>query len=142
MTLFFSQTIMNNLFSKNSNFGPFNTILVKKELKLTNTTESTPSTLSWGFNRFVRFYQLFISPQEGPKCRYHPTCSQYAYISINNYGPLLGTIMFADRFMRCNPFGSYGFDPPKENYFGAIIINEIYNCPISTNNSYTFNIFK
>lgn len=117
ITLFFSQISIIDLFCKSNDFGPFNTILVKKAIKPNNKIENTPSTLSWGFNRFVRFYQLFISPQEGPKCRYSPTCSQYAYISINNYGPLLGTIMFADRFMRCNPFGSFGIDPPKENYF-------------------------
>ncbi|MEI3607097.1 membrane protein insertion efficiency factor YidD [Pseudogracilibacillus sp. SE30717A] len=40
----------------------------------------------------VKFYQKFLSPIKPKRirCRFHPTCSQYAIISINKYGPVKG----------------------------------------------------
>ena len=98
-------------------FGPWHSKLVKIEQKKKTTAREAPSTASWFFNRFIRMFQLYISPQDGPNCRYSPTCAKYGEICINRYGPFIGVIMTADRFMRCNPFGSWGKDPPEENYF-------------------------
>ncbi len=102
---------------KNKNFGPWNSKLVKNEQKKIHTVRQLPSTTSWFFNRFIRIFQLYISPQDGPNCRYHPTCAKYGEICINRYGLFLGIIMTADRYMRCNPFGPTGRDLPEENYF-------------------------
>ncbi len=101
-------------------FGPWNTKLVKNEKKIYtkhSDKNNTISTLGWGVLRFIRFFQIYISPQDGPNCRYRPTCSQYALLSIKKYGALPGIIMGADRFLRCNPFGAWGIDTPEENYF-------------------------
>ncbi|MBU1075640.1 MAG: membrane protein insertion efficiency factor YidD [Spirochaetes bacterium] len=68
------------------------------------------------FNRFIRIFQIYISPQDGPNCRYSPTCSRYATECIDQYGIITGTIMAADRYMRCNPFGTWGKDLPQDNY--------------------------
>ncbi len=101
----------------NAEFGPWGTTLVKKEKKIEKKNKIVTSTPGWVFIRFIRFFQVVISPQDGPNCRYQPTCSQYALICIRDYGPLIGLIMSADRYMRCNPFGAWGKDLPSENYF-------------------------
>mgnify|MGYP003292674479 CR=1 FL=1 len=60
---------------------------------------------------FVRFYQLFISPMFGPKCRFYPTCSQYALEAIEKYGVFKGGLLTVWRILRCNPFSKGGYDP-------------------------------
>jgi len=65
----------------------------------------------------IRFYQLFLSPQDGPNCIYYPTCSMYGYLSVQKYGPIKGILMTGDRWLRCNPFNYPGNDSPDENYF-------------------------
>lgn len=104
------------VYSKTKNFGPWDTKLVKTERHTLKKVYPAPSTSSWVLNRFIRIFQIYISPQDGPNCRYSPTCSQYARISINQYGIIMGMIMGADRYMRCNPFGSWGEDHPHDNH--------------------------
>ena len=60
----------------------------------------------------IRFYQRFISPGLPRRCRFSPTCSQYAFEAIEKYGALKGGWLAFKRLMRCNPFykGDY-FDP-------------------------------
>ncbi len=64
------------------------------------------------FLALIRFYQRFISPGLPARCRFSPTCSQYAFEAISKYGALRGGWMAFKRLMRCNPFyrGDY-FDP-------------------------------
>ena len=38
----------------------------------------------------IRAYQRFISPAFAPRCRYYPTCSEYAVQSIRELGPVRG----------------------------------------------------
>ena len=49
------------------------------------------------------------------KCRYYPTCSNYAIEAISNYGFLKGWKLTILRILRCNPLGSYGYDPVPMN---------------------------
>lgn len=60
----------------------------------------------------LRFYQRSVSPSLPPRCRFSPTCSQYAVEAIGKYGALRGGWMAFRRFLRCNPFykGDY-YDP-------------------------------
>jgi uncharacterized protein len=58
----------------------------------------------------IRFYQRFISPATAPRCRYYPTCSEYAAQSIRELGPIRGPILAAYRLLRCTPFHSGGID--------------------------------
>jgi putative membrane protein insertion efficiency factor len=64
------------------------------------------------FLALIRFYQRNISPLSPPRCRFYPTCSQYAWEAINKYGALKGGWLALRRLLRCHPFhkGDY-FDP-------------------------------
>lgn len=64
------------------------------------------------FLSLIRFYQRSLSPLSPPRCRFRPTCSQYAYEAINKYGALKGSWLALRRLLRCNPFykGDF-FDP-------------------------------
>jgi uncharacterized protein len=60
----------------------------------------------------IRFYQLAISPFLGSnKCRYIPTCSEYAKQSFLKYGFTKGFWLATKRLIRCAPWGNHGFDP-------------------------------
>jgi putative membrane protein insertion efficiency factor len=58
----------------------------------------------------IRVYQRFISPAFAPRCRYYPTCSDYAVQSIREVGPVRGSILAGWRLLRCNPFSHGGVD--------------------------------
>ena len=64
----------------------------------------------------IRFYQRRISPLFPPKCRYYPTCSQYALQAIEIHGVFKGMLLAISRLMRCNIFFPGGVDPvpPKK----------------------------
>jgi uncharacterized protein len=59
----------------------------------------------------IRVYQRLISPALPRRCKYHPTCSQYAVQAIERYGILRGAILAGWRLLRCNPFSHGGYDP-------------------------------
>ncbi|HRL34439.1 MAG TPA: membrane protein insertion efficiency factor YidD [Neisseria sp.] len=59
----------------------------------------------------IRFYQYAISPMLPPRCRYTPTCSQYAVEAVSKHGAFKGGWMALKRIARCHPFGGSGHDP-------------------------------
>ena len=62
--------------------------------------------------RVIRFYQASVSPLFPPRCRYIPTCSQYAIEAIEKYGAIKGGWLAFKRICRCNPFSKRGpYDP-------------------------------
>ena len=44
-------------------------------------------------------------------CRHIPTCSNYAIEAIDKHGSFRGTILSIKRIIRCNPWGTSGYDP-------------------------------
>lgn len=44
-------------------------------------------------------------------CRHIPTCSNYGMEAINEYGSLKGSFLTIKRIMKCNPWGTSGYDP-------------------------------
>ena len=62
----------------------------------------------------IRLYQRVISPALGPRCRYHPSCSEYAVQAIRSYGVLRGLVLAGWRLLRCNPWSRGGFDYPED----------------------------
>ena len=58
----------------------------------------------------ARAYQLLVSPLLGPRCKYHPSCSQYAADAIREVGVLRGSVLTGWRLLRCNPWSHGGVD--------------------------------
>ena len=71
--------------------------------------------LKWTLKIFIYVYRLGISPFLRPRCRFLPTCSQYALDAIEHYGPYKGSILAFKRLCRCHPWGGHGHDPVKED---------------------------
>ncbi|PPR29676.1 MAG: putative membrane protein insertion efficiency factor [Alphaproteobacteria bacterium MarineAlpha9_Bin2] len=59
----------------------------------------------------IKLYQYTISPLLGPKCRYLPTCSNYALEAIHKHGAFKGGLLTIKRIIRCHPWGKSGHDP-------------------------------
>jgi putative membrane protein insertion efficiency factor len=59
----------------------------------------------------IKLYQLLISPLVGSRCKYFPSCSDYAAQAIRDFGILRGLILAGWRLLRCNPWSHGGFDP-------------------------------
>ena len=58
----------------------------------------------------VRLYQRAISPALPQRCKYHPSCSQYAVAAVRRFGILRGLVLTAWRLLRCNPWSHGGVD--------------------------------
>ncbi len=58
----------------------------------------------------IRIYQKIPGPWHNA-CRHIPTCSNYAIEAIEIYGSFKGGLMAFRRILRCNPFGTSGYDP-------------------------------
>lgn len=63
------------------------------------------------FSTAIRIYQSLLSPLLPPHCRFQPTCSEYALLSIRRHGPWFGLWRAAGRLCRCHPLGGSGYDP-------------------------------
>jgi len=59
----------------------------------------------------IRFYQLAISPWLGRRCRFHPSCSEYAVDALERHGVLKGLWLAVRRVGRCHPWHPGGYDP-------------------------------
>jgi putative membrane protein insertion efficiency factor len=59
----------------------------------------------------IRLYQRLFSPALGSRCRYYPSCSEYAVQAIRRFGILRGLLLAGWRLLRCNPWSHGGFDP-------------------------------
>ncbi|MDO4640494.1 MAG: membrane protein insertion efficiency factor YidD [Neisseria sp.] len=63
------------------------------------------------FIGLIKFYQYCISPLIPPRCRYSPTCSQYALEAVSKYGVWKGGWLALKRICRCHPWGGHDHDP-------------------------------
>ncbi|MFI3164366.1 MAG: membrane protein insertion efficiency factor YidD [Bacillota bacterium] len=61
---------------------------------------------------FIKIYKRFLSAGLDAKCRFYPTCSVYAMISLDHHGFFKGGTLAFWRILRCNPFGKSGEDKP------------------------------
>jgi putative membrane protein insertion efficiency factor len=59
----------------------------------------------------IRLYQRFVSPLLGPRCRFYPSCSNYALQAVQQFGTLRGTWLTVKRLLRCHPWHPGGYDP-------------------------------
>ncbi len=58
----------------------------------------------------VRAYQWVPKPWSA-RCRYAPTCSEYAAQAVVAHGAVRGAALAVWRVLRCNPLTPGGFDP-------------------------------
>jgi len=64
----------------------------------------------------VYFYKYAISPMTPASCRHIPSCSEYAIDALKTHGPIKGIYLATKRILKCNPWGTHGYDPvpPKK----------------------------
>ena len=67
----------------------------------------------------IRLYQRLISPFMADRCKYHPSCSEYAVQAIRMHGVARGVVLAGWRILRCNPWSNGGFDPVEEQHLFA-----------------------
>jgi uncharacterized protein len=61
-------------------------------------------------------YRRFVSPLLGPRCRFAPSCSEYALTALAEHGAVRGLWLAAARIAKCHPFHPGGYDPvPTRN---------------------------
>ena len=62
----------------------------------------------------IQFYRWCISPLLPPRCRFQPTCSQYALTAIERFGLVKGGAIATKRICSCHPWHIGGYDPVPE----------------------------
>ena len=61
---------------------------------------------------FLKAFYASLRPLLGPRaCRFHPTCSAYAFEALRRHGPARGLFLGARRILNCHPFNPGGYDP-------------------------------
>ncbi len=71
----------------------------------------------------LRFYKVAVSPLLGNRCRFYPSCSDYAREAIQYHGVARGTYLAVKRLCRCHPLsaGGIGLVPPLDGRFDGPI---------------------
>ncbi|WP_185862138.1 membrane protein insertion efficiency factor YidD [Blattabacterium cuenoti] len=69
--------------------------------------------INFFFIKSIKLYQTGISPWIGNNCRYIPTCSDYMIFSLKKFHFFKAIFVSLIRIMKCNPWGSTGYDPIK-----------------------------
>jgi len=75
----------------------------------------------------LQAYKLLISPLLGNRCRFHPTCSTYARLSIEQFGPVRGSWLALCRLAKCGPWHPGGIDEVGEHTHveGQLVSNAV-----------------
>lgn len=78
--------------------------LMDKDYKRALTTRGPLSDMETSPARpvavgYLKFFQEYISPTDGPRCALYPTCSEYSLHAIRRHGLLLGAVMTFDRLL-------------------------------------------
>jgi putative membrane protein insertion efficiency factor len=58
----------------------------------------------------IKTYQFAISPLIGNRCRFYPSCSQYAVLAVEKYGAFKGLSLAVKRVLKCRPGNKGGVD--------------------------------
>jgi uncharacterized protein len=58
----------------------------------------------------IQFYRATISKALPSRCRFYPSCSQYALEAVRRHGALRGGWLGLRRVLRCQPFHPGGID--------------------------------
>ncbi|AXW87883.1 membrane protein insertion efficiency factor YidD [Lonsdalea britannica] len=63
--------------------------------------------------RLILLYRRFAPAKVRDRCRFHPSCSAYALISIRRFGTIAGWKLAIARLLRCQPPNG-GIDYPPQ----------------------------
>jgi putative membrane protein insertion efficiency factor len=80
----------------------------------------------WTLKRLIRAYQLSLRLLIGPRCRFFPTCSDYALEALDRHGFFRGCYLSAGRLCRCRPGGGSGSDPVPDRLDNRVFNTEIF----------------
>jgi uncharacterized protein len=67
--------------------------------------------LGFPLQLLIHAYKWLISPLLGPRCRFYPSCSDYALEALQRHGLFKGSWLASKRILRCHPYNPGGFDP-------------------------------
>lgn len=70
-------------------------------------------------------YRYFISPLLPARCRFYPTCSEYAQQAIKKHNPIKASLLIIVRLLKCHPLHSGGYDPVPDK---QIKRNKYHGC--------------
>jgi len=76
------------------------------------------------FIALINFYRYFISPLLPPRCRFYPTCSEYALESFKTHGIFKGLFLSSKRILKCHPFYHGEFYDPVPQQQNKVNNNE------------------
>ena len=64
----------------------------------------------------IKIYQKIPGARHS-YCRHIPTCSNYMIEAVQTHGTIKGVYLGIKRILKCNPWGTFGYDPvpKKEN---------------------------
>lgn len=62
----------------------------------------------------VQAYRLLLKAWIGNACRFEPSCSAYALLALERHGAAKGSLLTAQRLLRCHPYCKGGHDPVPE----------------------------
>lgn len=69
--------------------------------------------LAWPLIGLVRLYQVTLGRMLAPRCRFYPSCSNYAIEALKVNGLVIGLGQAIWRLLRCGPWTDGGFDEPR-----------------------------
>ena len=83
----------------------------------------------------IKAYQAYSSTRE-PRCKYYPSCSNYAATAIRRYG-IKGLAMSIWRVARCNPWSDGGVDYVDYELDSAEAMAKVRNTMVSSTTTIT-----
>ena len=85
--------------------------------------------------KFIDWYQKGISPNNPPRCRYYPSCSQYAKECYTKFNFFKASFLSAKRLLKCNRLFKGGYDPvPLTKEERKAMLNETIDLAIKEEN--------
>jgi uncharacterized protein len=68
----------------------------------------------------IKGYRYGIRPMLGQRCRFFPSCSEYALEAVQTHGAAKGVYLSGARLLKCQPWHDGGLDPvPEKKVKGA-----------------------